>query len=136
MSHSATPPEPSTAELITRLSEQTSRLVRDELKFARAEFTAKAKQGGVGAGYLGAGGVLAWFGFGALIAAAILALALVLPAWAAALIVAAVLFIAAGIAALLGKKKVEDLSPTPERTITNVKRDVAEVKESTHHDNA
>jgi hypothetical protein len=136
MGHSEPPSEPSTAELITQLSEQTSRLVRDELKLARAEFTAKAKQGGIGAGYLGAGGILAWFGFGALVAAAVLALALVVPAWAAALIVAAVLLLAAGIAALLGKKKVQDLSPAPERTITNVNRDIAEIKERSHHDQA
>lgn len=130
------PAEPTTAELITRLSEQTSRLVRDELKLAQVELTAKAKQGGIGAGFLGAGGVLALFGFGALIATAILALALVLPAWAAALIVTAVLFIAAAIAAVMGKKKVEDLSPAPERTIKNVNRDIAEVKERSKHDNA
>ncbi|WP_309133182.1 phage holin family protein [Brevibacterium sp.] len=120
--------------MITRLSEQTSRLVRDEMRLARAELTAKAKQGGTGAGFMGAGGILALFGFGALIATAILALALVLPAWAAALIVTVVLFIAAGIAAMVGKKKVEDLSPTPERTMTNLNRDVAEVKESSRHD--
>lgn len=119
---------------MTRLSEQTSRLVRDEMRLAQAELSAKAKQGGIGAGFLGAGGILAWFGFGALIATAILALALVLPAWAAALIVTAILFIAAAIAALLGKKKVEQLSLAPERTITNVNRDVAEVKEHSRHD--
>ncbi len=134
MSHPEPRPEPTTAELITRLSEQTSRLVRDEMRLARAELTAKAKQGGTGAGFMGAGGILALFGFGALIATAILALALVLPAWAAALIVTVVLFIAAGIAAMVGKKKVEDLSPTPERTMTNLNRDVAEVKESSRHD--
>lgn len=134
MSHPAKPSEPTVPELMTRLSEQTSRLVRDEMRLAQAELSAKAKQGGIGAGFLGAGGILAWFGFGALIATAILALTLVLPAWAAALIVTAILFIAAAIAALLGKKKVEQLSLAPERTITNVNRDVAEVKEHSRHD--
>ncbi len=121
---------------MTRLSEQTSRLVRDEMRLVQTELTAKAKQGGTSAGLLGAGGILAWFGFGALIATAILGLALVLPAWAAGLIVTAILFIASAIAALLGKKKMEQLSPAPERTITNVNRDVAEVKEHSHRDNS
>jgi uncharacterized membrane protein YqjE len=129
-------PEPSTAELISRLSEQTSRLVRDEMRLARAELSSKAKQGGLGVGLLGAGGVLAWFGVGALIATAIIALSLLLPAWAAALIVTAVLFVVAGILALVGKKKVSALSPTPERTVQNVKQDITEVKERTHHDHA
>ncbi|WP_344884576.1 phage holin family protein [Zhihengliuella alba] len=121
---------------MTQLSEQTSRLVRDELKLARAELTAKTKQGGMGAGYFGAGGILAWFGFAALVTTAILALALVLPAWGAALIVTVVLFVAAGVAALLGKKKFENLTPTPERTKDNVHRDVEEVKEHSRHDHA
>lgn len=136
MSHPESSSQPSPAELISRLSEQTSRLVREEFKLARAEMTATAKQGGVGAGLLGAGGVLAAYGFAALIATAIIALALVLPAWAAALIVTAVLFIAAAIAALAGKKKVQGLSPAPERTIGSLQDDIAEVKGNTHHEHA
>jgi hypothetical protein len=136
MSHPAPPSQPTPAELISRLSEQTARLVRDELKLARAEMTAAAKQGGLGAGLLGAGGILAAYGFAALIATAIIALALVLPAWASALIVTAVLFIAAAIAALVGKKKVQTLSVTPERTIESVNEDIAEVKGQTHPDHA
>ena len=128
-------PTPSTAQLITRLSEQTTRLLRNELRLAQAEFTEKAKQGGIGAGYFGAATILAWFGFAALVTTAILALALILPAWAAALIVTGVLFIIAGIAALLGKKKIESISPTPDRTVANVNRDIAEVKEASGHDN-
>ena len=41
-----------------------------------------------------------------LIAAAVLGLALVLPAWLAAVIVGVVVLVIAGIAALVGKKKV------------------------------
>ena len=126
-----TPPphDASVADLVDRLSEQTARLVRDELKLARAEYTDKAKQGGTAAGLFGAGAILAWFGVGTLLATLILVLALFLPAWAAALIVTAVVFLAAGIAALLGKKKAEGLTPTPERTVQTVRRDVDEIKE-------
>ncbi|MFT0847251.1 phage holin family protein [Actinomycetaceae bacterium L2_0104] len=136
MSHSEHPQQPSTAELITQLSEQTSRLVRDELKLAKAEMTSSAKQGGAGIGLLGAGGFLAAYGFAALIATAIIALALVVPAWVAALIVTVVLFAAAGIAALIGKKKVQEVSLAPERTIDNVTKDISEIKEKARHDNA
>lgn len=128
------PQEMSTGELVTRLSEQTSRLVRDELRLAQAEMSQKAKHGGIGAGLFGAGGLLALFGLGTLIAAAVLALALVLPAWAAALVVAAVLFVAAGVAALVGKKEIQQATPTPERTVETVKDDIEEIKEATHHD--
>jgi uncharacterized membrane protein YqjE len=125
----------SAGDLIMRLSEQTSRLVRDELRLAQAEMSEKAKQGGIGAGLFGGGGILALFGFGALITAAILALALVLPAWASALIVTVLLFVAAGVAALIGKKQLSQASPTPERTVESVKRDAEEVKERRHHGN-
>lgn len=121
--------EPSIADLVDRLSEQTARLVRDELKLARAEYTEKAKQGGTAAGLFGAGAILAWFGFGTLLATLILVLALFLPAWAAALIVTVTVFIAAGIAALFGKKKAEGLTPTPERTVETVRRDAQDIKE-------
>lgn len=121
-------PEPSIADLVDRLSEQTSHLVRDELRLARAEYTEKAKQGGTAAGLFGAGAILAWFGFGTLLATLILVLALFLPAWAAALIVTAVVFIAAAIAALVGKKKTEGLTPTPERTVATLRDDADEIK--------
>ncbi len=46
----------STGELISRLSHQTSTLIRDEMRLAQAEMTAKAKHAGTGLGMFGAGG--------------------------------------------------------------------------------
>jgi len=40
----------STAQLLTRLSERTSQLVKDELRLATAELTQKGKKAGMGAG--------------------------------------------------------------------------------------
>lgn len=123
----------STAQLISRLSEDSKQLVRDEIALAKAELTERGKAVGIGAGMFGAAGVLAWFGFGTLVATAVLALDLALPAWAAALIVAVVLFAAAGVAALGGKKTVaKGTPPVPEKAIENVKADVAEVQEARH----
>ncbi|BBZ01810.1 membrane protein [Mycolicibacterium chitae] len=116
-------------ELLTQLSAQTSRLVRDEMRLAQKEFTESAKHAGVGAGLLSGAGIAALFGLAALITAAIAALSLVLPVWAAALIVAAALFVVAGIAAMVSKKQLEQASPTPERTVANVKQDIDEVKD-------
>lgn len=100
-------PSASVAELVNRLSEQTSRLVRDELRLAQAELQQKGKHAGIGLGVFSGAGLLAFFGLAALVTTAVLALALVLPGWAAALTVAVVLFIIAGIAALVGKKQVQ-----------------------------
>ncbi|WP_433392605.1 phage holin family protein [Micromonospora sp. KLBMP9576] len=117
--------EPSTAELVQRATEQVSRLVRDELALARAELTEKGKHAGIGIGLFGGGGALALFGLGALVATAILLLDLVLPAWAAALIVAVVLFALAGVLALVGKKQVSQaVPPVPEAAVRSVRADV------------
>ncbi|MEV4478175.1 phage holin family protein [Micromonospora coxensis] len=122
---SRTGSEPSTAELVQRATEQVSRLVRDELALARAELTQKGKHAGIGIGLFGGGGALALYGLGALVATAILLLDLVLPAWAAALIVAVVLFLFAGIFALVGKKQVSRaVPPVPESTVRSVRADV------------
>ncbi|RIV37855.1 phage holin family protein [Micromonospora radicis] len=117
--------EPSTAELVQRATEQVSRLVRDEFALARAELTQKGKHAGVGVGLLAGGGAVAFFGLGALITAAILLLALVLPAWAAALIVAGTLFLVAGALALVGRRQLSRaVPPVPQATVRSLRADV------------
>lgn len=125
--------EPSTGQLMTQLSEQTSQLVRDEVQLAKAELKESLKHAGAGAGLFSAAGLFAVSGWAILLAAAVLALGLVLPMWAAALIVAGVLFLIAAIAGLTGKKQIDQASPTPERAVENVKRDIDQVKEGHHH---
>jgi uncharacterized membrane protein YqjE len=121
--------QPSTAELVSQLSEQVSTLVRDELALARAELTEKGKRAGVGAGLLGGGGVLALYGVGALLFTIGALLALAMPAWLAALIVTVVLFAAAGIVALIGKKQVKQaVPPAPTAAVDSTKKDVDAIK--------
>jgi hypothetical protein len=118
-----------TADLVRQLSDQVSTLVRDELALARIEMVEKGKRAGTGAGLLGGAGVLALYGLGGLFVTAGAALALVLPAWAAALIVTVALFAAAGVAALIGKGQVSRaLPPEPEAAMASGKRDVDAVK--------
>jgi hypothetical protein len=124
------PANASTGELISQLTEQLSRLVRDEARLAQAEVTQKAKRLGIGAGLFGGAGLMAFFGLAVLITAAVLGLGLVLPDWLAALIVAAVLFAVAGVLALVGKKDVAHASPPlPTQAIAGVQADVATVKQ-------
>jgi uncharacterized membrane protein YqjE len=127
---SADPTDASTGQLISRLTEQISTLVRSEARLAQVEVTQKAKRLGVGAGLFGGAGLFAFFGLATLITTAILALALVLPAWLAALIVTVVLFAVAGVLALVGKKDVEKASPPlPTQAIAGVQADIATVKQ-------
>jgi MFS family permease len=128
------PPDPrdaSTGELIGHLTDQVTRLVRDEVRLAQAEVTQKAKRLGIGAGLLGGGGVMALLGITALLVALIFGIATSgLPGWAAALIVAAGLFLLAGVLALLGKKETQRATPPlPTEAIASVQADIATVKE-------
>src|SRR6478672_10705719 len=133
---SATQPpggEHSTGELVTMMSEQVSVLIRDELKLAQLEMTSKGKQMALGAGMFGASGMAAVYGVGCLLACAIIAIAGVVSAWLAALIVGAVLLATAGIAALVGKQRLQRATPPlPEEAVASTKADVEEIKERAH----
>lgn len=119
----------SISELIQQLSEQSSRLARQEVELAKAEMTAKGKRLGIGAGAFGGAGLVAMLGLGALTASAILLLATAVTSWLAALIVAAVYLAIAGVLALVGKSKVESATPPlPERAMASVKQDVEQTK--------
>ena len=116
--------------LVKQLSEQSTELARKEVELAKAEMAVKAKRFGMGAGAFGGAGLFGLFAFGAITAAAILALATAVDGWLAALIVAAVYGAIAGILALTGKKKVEDAGPpVPERAIDSAKADVRETQQ-------
>ena len=115
----------SLADLVKQLSEQTSRLARQEVELAKAELGAKGKQAGIGAGMFGGAGALGFYAFGAVVAAAVLGLATAVSAWLAALIVAAVLGIVAGALALQGRRRVQQATPpVPEQAAESVKEDV------------
>jgi uncharacterized membrane protein len=127
---SSTSTDPSIAELVKQLSDQSSRLARQEVELAKAELAVKGKQAGVGAGMFGAAGIVGLYALGALIACAILALATAVAAWLSALIVAAVCGAIAGVLALTGKSKVKQgVPPVPEQTVESVKEDVEWTKQ-------
>jgi hypothetical protein len=126
--------ERSTAELVRLAAEQISTLVRDELKLAQLELAQKGKRAGVGVGMFGGAGVVALYGVGALLAAVIIGLATVMPAWLSALIVGVALFLVAGVLALLGRGQVRKaVPPLPEESVAGVRADIDTVTNSVRH---
>jgi len=118
-------------ELVQDLSRQTSTLIRQEMRLAQAELAEKGRHAGKGAGMFGGAGIVALYGVGALIAAAILGLATVLEPWIAAAAIGAGLLLIAGILALTGKKELEEAGPPkPEQALDSVQRDIETVKAS------
>jgi uncharacterized membrane protein YqjE len=119
----------SVGELVNQLSQQTSTLIRQELRLAQTELQEKRKRLGTGAGMFGGAGLVALYGVGALVAAAIIGIGTLLEPWIAALIVGVVLLAVAGILTLSGRKQVErGTPPLPQQAIESAKRDVDEVK--------
>ncbi len=120
-------PEQPLSELISNLTEDTSRLFRQEVALARAEIKQEASVAMVGAAMMAMAGALS-------------AVALILLSLAAAeglqrlfdidlawcyFIVAAIWLIVAGVLFSMGKKKIAEVNPKPERTVESIK-DVAD----------
>jgi putative superfamily III holin-X len=116
-------------ELVQDLSRQTSTLIRQEMRLAQAELAEKGRHAGKGAGMFGGAGLVALYGVGALVTAAILGLATVLEPWIAAAAIGAALLLVAGILALTGKKELDEIGPAkPELAMESMQRDVETVK--------
>lgn len=129
MSDPARPEDASTGRLIAEATQDISTIIRTEMALAKEDLATSGKRLGRGAGLFGVAGTLALYGVGALVAAAILALSLVLDAWLAALVVAVAVLALAGVAALVGKSNVSRVTePQAERKVS-VRQDVAAVTE-------
>jgi predicted lipid-binding transport protein (Tim44 family) len=112
-------------QLLRELSEQTTRLVRQELELAKAEVAEKGKRAGIGGGLFGGAGVAGLLALGALTACIIAALSTAMGVWLAALIVSVVYAVIAGVLALAGRSRIKQATPpAPEQTIETVKEDV------------
>jgi uncharacterized membrane protein YqjE len=121
--------EPTLGAIVHDLTIEVPQLIRSEIRLAQAELSEKGKRAGMGIGMFSAAGVFAFLGLATLVATGVLALALAVDAWLAALIVAVVLFAIAGVLALVGKGQVQEASPAmPERAVEGVKEDIATMK--------
>lgn len=121
--------EASIGELVSRLAEETSALVRDELRVAQLEMARKGRYAGLGAGLVGGAGMLAAFGVACLVAAAVLGLAVAVSAWLSALIVGAALLVVGGVLGLIGKREIsEALPPVPREALTGMRLDLEALK--------
>jgi uncharacterized membrane protein YqjE len=121
----------SIGDLLKRLSQDTSTLVRQEMALARAELTEQGKRAGTGAGMLGGAGVAGLLTLGALTATLIGVLDTAMAFWLAALIVTAVWAAVAGVLALQGRNKIKDATPPAPQTVETVKEDVRWAKTRT-----
>lgn len=125
------PDDPSAADLVKQVTEQTQRLIRQELALARLELSDTVKHAGIGAGMLAGAGLIAFLALGTLVAMLVLLLDNAVDAWLAALIVTVGLLAIAAILALMGKGQLKRAAPAAPETVESVKADVEAVARAT-----
>lgn len=104
-------------------------LVRGEIESLKEELLGKLKLAGVGIGLIAAGLTFAFFALLLLLTAAVLGLATVLPGWASALIIGAIVLLVAATLALVGVASLKKGSPpTPTSTLKSIQKDVDTIK--------
>jgi uncharacterized membrane protein YqjE len=104
-------------------------LVKGELALLKYEVIGTLKAFGIGAGFLVGALVFVFAMLGVLLTGIVLLLAIWLPGWASALIVAGVLLLIAALLAFLGYKAIKKgLPAVPEKTIASLKADLKAVK--------
>jgi F0F1-type ATP synthase assembly protein I len=125
-------PERTLPELISTMGTDLSTLMHQELELAKEEIrveVAKAtKAGGAFGGAAGAG----FYAGIALVITLGLVLDVFLWAWLAFLIVTVVLGAIAAVLAVQGKKTLDTVNPTPEKTIQTLKDDAQWLSEQTN----
>jgi putative superfamily III holin-X len=118
------PRDLSTVQLVGRVAGDVGTLIRKEVELARQEITEGITARVKGAAAFAGSAVMGLFLLGFLAAAGAAALSLVMPSWAALLIVAGVFMLLALVAALFGRARMRSPSIAPERARENIKEDV------------
>jgi uncharacterized membrane protein len=110
-------------ELVASALDGFRTLARKHVELARLEVTEAASVRLQGVGMIAAAAVVAVYAVGFAAAAGAAGLALVLPTWAAILIVAALLVVAAGVLVLVARRAIRTAPAAGERSRDTLKED-------------
>ncbi|MBB0245523.1 phage holin family protein [Streptomyces alkaliphilus] len=115
--------EASVGELLSAVTSDVQTLFRQEIELAKTEVREEAVKAGKAAGMFAGAGFAGWMVAIFLSLAAVLGLADVMDAGWAALIVTAVWAVIGGVLFILGRSRMREVSPKPERTVETLKED-------------
>jgi hypothetical protein len=124
-------PEPSLGELFAELSREMTTLVRQEVRLAGTEVSQQVAGVGRHVGMLAAGGLIAYAGFLALIAAIVMLLANVIAWWLSALLVGLVVAAIGYFMVRRGMDALKQMDLMPRQTVATIKEDIAWAKDQT-----
>ncbi len=118
----------SLGDLLTELARETGELVRQEVTLATAEVKRSATDAGRSIAMIGVGAAIGFLGLMSLTAAVIVLLQMLMPLWAAAILVAVIYAIAAYFLITPALATLRKTDPVPRDAIENVKEDVKWLK--------
>jgi len=125
------PAETSVGELIGNISDDLSRLFRQEVELAKVEIKQEASKAGKAAGFLGGAGFAGYLAVVLLSFAIVFGLANVMDAGWAALIVAVVWGVIGAVLYVAGRNQLKSVDPMPRRTVDTIKEDAQWLKNPT-----
>jgi uncharacterized membrane protein YqjE len=121
----------SIGELFSELSQKTTTLVRQEIELAKVEMSQKASRVGKNVGFLVIGGVVAYTGLLALVAAGIILLGEVIAYWLSAAIIGVVIAAVGAVLVIKGASTLRQEEPTPRETVETLQEDKEWLKDQT-----
>ena len=117
--------EPSLGELISEITSDMTRLLRQEIELAKVEIKAEARKAGRAAGMLGGAGFAGYMVALLLSFDIAYGLSNVMDLGCATLLVAVLWGIAGALLFLRGRSAMREVNPKPEQTIETLKEDAA-----------
>lgn len=123
-------PPRSVTEVLQDIFKSLQDIVRAEARLAKVELKQDASELARSSAWLGAGLVLAVFALAFALWGGVYGLAQVMPIWGAALTAALVLAVVAWMMVTAGLRKVQQVRPSPERTIETMKENLEWLKPS------
>jgi uncharacterized membrane protein YqjE len=125
------PGERSLADVLQDIIRDVQEIVRSEVRLAKTELREEAAKAKTAASLLGATAAFGLFAVFFLLLTIVYALTLVVPSWAAALIVGVGLAVIATVMGIAGLKRFTQIQATPARAMDSMKENVEWVKQQT-----
>ena len=125
------PGERSIADVLQDIIRDVQEIVRSEVRLAKTELREEAAKAKTAAGLLGAAAIAALFAVLFVLLTVVYALTLVMPSWAAALLVSVGVAVIATVMAMAGLNRLKQIQATPARAMDSMKENVEWVKQQT-----
>jgi uncharacterized membrane protein YqjE len=125
------PESRSLSEIVQDILADIQNIIRAEIRLARTELNEKAQKIKLAAGFFGVAAIFGLMGAFCFLAACVAALALVMPFWLSALLIAIALFAMAAGAYIAARNRFAKVDAVPHQTVETVKEDIEWAKQRT-----